>query len=164
MISLGSNKGDRKEYLRNALQMLSQDPCSVLKKTSSLYETEPVGKRDQPYFLNATAAFSTENNAADYFNLLRRIENRLGRERGEKWGPRTIDLDVLLCGDMVLSTTDLRIPHPELLNRKFVIIPLLEIDPEAVHPISGKKIADRLQDPEIAEQKVEKVSKADWYA
>jgi 2-amino-4-hydroxy-6-hydroxymethyldihydropteridine diphosphokinase len=139
-IGLGSNLGERESMIRLALEDLSRLPQTRLARASSLYDTEPVGEVDQPNFLNAVAQIETELSARQLLWNLHLIEKRLGRVRTQRWGPRTIDLDLLLYGGEVIEEPDLRVPHPELALRSFVLVPLVELDPLLVHPVTGETL------------------------
>jgi len=139
-IGLGSNLGEREAMIRLALEDLSRLPDTRLQRASSLYDTEPVGEVDQPNFLNAVAQLDTGLSARQLLWNLHLIEKRLGRVRTQRWGPRTIDLDLLLYGDEVIEESDLRVPHAELAVRSFVLVPLVELDPLLVHPVSGETL------------------------
>jgi len=143
-IGLGSNLGERESMIRLALDDLARLPSTVLVRASSLYDTEPVGEVDQPNFLNAVAQVDTGLTARQLLWNLQLIEKRLGRVRTQRWGPRTIDLDLLLYGNLVLEEPELRIPHPELIRRSFVLVPLVELDPLLVHPVSGETLLNHL--------------------
>jgi 2-amino-4-hydroxy-6-hydroxymethyldihydropteridine diphosphokinase len=132
-VGLGSNLGDREGTIRAAVAEL---PGVVA--VSALRETDPVGITDQPRFLNGVAALETGLTARELLDLLLAVERRLGRERGKRWGPRTIDLDLLLYGDEVIDETGLRIPHPRLHERRFVLEPLAELSPALVVPGRGR--------------------------
>jgi 2-amino-4-hydroxy-6-hydroxymethyldihydropteridine diphosphokinase len=136
-VGLGSNLGDREDYLRRALDRLGAA------RVSSIRETEPVGVTDQPNFLNAVAEVETDLTARELLQLLLEIERELGRDRsrGQRWGPRTIDLDLLLYGDDVIAEPGLTVPHPRLAERSFVLEPLHELDPELVLP-DGRRVVD----------------------
>lgn len=142
-IGLGSNLGDRAAMLRAATLELAQ--AVTVAVVSSVYETAPWGKRDQPSFLNACAAVDTTLAPRDLLALLLRIEAGLGRRRGEPWGPRTIDLDLLLFGDEVISSRDLLVPHPRLTERAFVLVPLAEIAPGATIPPARTTVREALE-------------------
>ncbi|EFR45384.1 2-amino-4-hydroxy-6-hydroxymethyldihydropteridine diphosphokinase [Streptococcus pseudoporcinus] len=129
-LSLGSNMGDRKSYLKEAIHQLEQLPHTHLDKVSAIYETVAWGKTDQDNFLNLAACFETELEPITFLNHIHIIEKNLGRVRHEKWGPRTIDIDILLFGQVICKTQDLTIPHPFMTQRAFVLIPLLEINPD----------------------------------
>lgn len=146
-IALGSNMGDRLNYLEKVLSCFESYPQLKMRKASSIYETAPWGKTDQPPFLNCVLEIDTSFTPQMLLETLREIERQLGRERKEKWGPRTIDLDILLYGDEIINTPDLTIPHPRMSQRAFVMIPLIEIAPELIHPVfkkTMKQLADVL--------------------
>ena len=143
-VGLGSNLGEREAMIRLALETLSRLPGTHLVKASSLYDTEPVGEVDQPNFLNAVAQLDTELTARQLLWNLHLIEKRLGRVRTQRWGPRTIDLDLLLYGSLVLDEPELTVPHPELTARSFVLVPLVELDPLLVHPVTGETLLHHL--------------------
>jgi len=131
-IGLGSNLGDRDATIRAAIASL---PGVVA--VSKLRETEPVGVVDQPRFLNGAARLETELSARQLLDALLAVERELGRERRERWGPRTIDLDLLLYGNETLDEPGLTVPHPHLHERRFALEPLAELDPELVIPGRG---------------------------
>jgi 2-amino-4-hydroxy-6-hydroxymethyldihydropteridine diphosphokinase len=139
-IGLGSNLGEREAQIRLALDDLARLPETRLVRASSLYDSEPVGDVDQPNFLNAVAELETELTARQLLWNLQLIERRLGRTRTRRWGPRTIDLDLLLFGPEVVDEPDLQVPHPELARRSFVMVPLVELDPMLVHPVTGETL------------------------
>ncbi|MBA2940966.1 2-amino-4-hydroxy-6-hydroxymethyldihydropteridine diphosphokinase [Paenibacillus sp. CGMCC 1.16610] len=126
-VALGSNINDREQYLQDAITALNQESGIVVTGLSSIYETEPVGYVDQSAFLNMVVQIQTVIPAEDLLFKLLAIENRLGRKRDVRWGPRTIDLDLLLYGDEQLTTPDLIIPHPRMHERAFVLVPLSEV-------------------------------------
>jgi 2-amino-4-hydroxy-6-hydroxymethyldihydropteridine diphosphokinase len=144
-IGLGSNLGDREAMIRIALDDLARLPGTRVLRASSLYDTEPVGDEEQPQFLNAVAEIDTELTARQLLWNLLLIEKRLGRVRTHRFGPRTIDLDLLMYGHLVVDEPDLQVPHPEMTNRSFVLVPLLEIDPLATHPVTGEPFIEHLQ-------------------
>lgn len=143
-IGLGSNLGERESMIRQALESLSLLPETDLLRASSLYDTEPVGDVDQPNFLNAVAEVETDLSAAQLLWNLQLIEKRLGRERTRRWGPRVIDLDLLLYGQETIEEDTLRVPHPELTRRAFVLVPLVELEPLLVHPGTGETMLAHL--------------------
>lgn len=133
-LSLGANLGDCAHTLARALELLAAAPGLTLRAVSSVYATAPVGVTDQPAFLNLVARFECWLSARGLLAVTREIEGRLGRARGRRWGPRTIDIDLLLLGDERVDEPDLTIPHPELTRRQFVLVPLAEIAPGLVLP------------------------------
>lgn len=143
-IGLGSNLGERENMIRMALDDLARLPETTLVRASSLYDTEPVGETEQPNFLNAVAQIDTALTARQLLWNLMLIEKRLGRVRTKKWGPRTVDLDLLLYGDLIVEEEDLQVPHPELTRRSFVLVPLVELDPGLVHPGTGETMLQHL--------------------
>jgi 2-amino-4-hydroxy-6-hydroxymethyldihydropteridine diphosphokinase len=128
-ISLGSNMGDRYQYLRQAIDLLSSDSKIELVNASSVYETDPVGYEEQDLFLNMVIELRTDLLSEELLAVCNRIEQRLGRKREIKWGPRTIDLDILLYNQENIETEKLVVPHPRMRERAFVMVPLLEICP-----------------------------------
>ena len=148
-IGIGSNRGNPVRACREAVRHLSEKPEVRLLRCSSLYRTEPVGPQDQPWFINAVAEIRTSLPPRRLFETVKEIERRMGRTEGQKWGPRVIDLDILLYGQEVVSEGDLIIPHPEMHRRRFVLAPLCELASYAVHPAFGVSIRglmDRLAD------------------
>ena len=144
-IGLGSNLGDREANIRQALQQLEQLPETTIVRGSSLYDTEPVGVPDQPNFLNGVVQIETHLAPRQLLWNLMLIERRLGRVRTQQWGPRVIDLDLLLYGDEVVDEDDLQVPHPLMTQRSFVMVPLVEIEPLLVHPVTNQTMLSILQ-------------------
>jgi 2-amino-4-hydroxy-6-hydroxymethyldihydropteridine diphosphokinase len=137
-VGLGANLGRREETIRRALELLEQAPGVDVVEVSELRETEPVGVVDQPFFLNGAAALETSLPARELLDLLLEIERTLGRVRAERWGPRLIDLDLLLYGAETIDEPGLRVPHPRLHERRFALEPLAELDPEVAIPGYGR--------------------------
>src|SRR5437667_1821982 len=132
-LSLGSNIGDRAKNLDAAIAALAGVGVRVT-KVSSFYETEPVDLREQPWFLNCVIEGETEVRATQLLKKLREIESRMGSKKLVAKGPRAIDLDILLYGQETIDTPELQVPHPRMHLRRFVLVPLAEIAPDAVHP------------------------------
>jgi len=143
-ISLGSNMGDKEENIKKALVELGQTEGIRVARVSSLYATEPVGYMDQDWFLNAVAAVVTDLSDEELLGRMLGIEDQLGRVRTIKWGPRTVDLDLLLYGTEVKETERLSLPHPRMYERAFVMVPLAEIAPNLMHP-AGRTTSELLE-------------------
>jgi 2-amino-4-hydroxy-6-hydroxymethyldihydropteridine diphosphokinase len=138
-VGLGANLGERERTIGRALGLLEAQPDVEVVAVSTLRETEPVGYVDQPRFLNGAAAFETNATPRDVLERLLGVERALGRTRdGLRWGPRIIDLDLLLYGEEVVDEPGLRVPHPRLAERRFVLEPLAELDPGLVVPGAGR--------------------------
>ena len=144
-IGLGSNAGDRVAMVTKALACLASQPDMVLGEISGLYVTPAWGYTDQPDFVNAVCRLDTHLEPDDLLVRLKAIETCLGRRERFRWGPREIDLDLLFYGDKVLDKAGLRVPHPMLHRRAFVLIPLAEIAPHLIHPETGYKISEHLE-------------------
>lgn len=140
-LALGANLGNRAHTLARAVELLDATPGLTLRAVSSVYETAPVGVTDQPAFLNLVAYFECRLSARELLAIAQEIERRLGRVRGPRWGPRTIDIDLLLLGDERVDEPGLTIPHPELTRRQFVLVPLAEIAPTLMLP-GGRTAAE----------------------
>ncbi|MFN4216773.1 MAG: 2-amino-4-hydroxy-6-hydroxymethyldihydropteridine diphosphokinase [Brevinematales bacterium] len=143
-IGIGSNLEDRKKHIRKALEYLSMLGKNLY--FSHVYRTKPYGVINQPDFINMVVRMETNLSPEELLVHLLQIEKQLGRVRTEKWGPRTIDLDILFYDQVVIHTPHLLIPHPDLQNRLFVLRPLMDIDPSFVHPKLGKTIAELWQE------------------
>ena len=139
-LGLGSNLGDRLENLRRAVALLGERGVRVL-RSSRVYETDPVGGPPQPDYLNAVVEVEASGTAAELLSAGLEVEEAMGRERRERWGPRVIDLDVLTFGDQTIDEPGLRVPHPRMHERAFVMMPLLELDPDPLLP-GGRHAAD----------------------
>jgi 2-amino-4-hydroxy-6-hydroxymethyldihydropteridine diphosphokinase len=133
-LGIGSNLGDRLGHLQAGVSSLADEQGVEVVAVSSVYRTEPVGGPGQPEFLNAVVAVETTLSPRELLDLAQRIEGERDRMREERWGPRTLDLDILLFGDTRLHEADLEIPHPRLADRRFALEPLLEVDPGAALP------------------------------
>jgi 2-amino-4-hydroxy-6-hydroxymethyldihydropteridine diphosphokinase len=144
-VGLGANLGDREGTIRRAVECLAAEPEIDVLAVSSLRETDPVGYLDQPRFLNGAVALETELGPRQLLERLLRIERELGRERGEgpRFGPRPIDLDLLLYGEEVVEELGLSVPHPRLAERRFVLEPLHELDPNLTLP-DGRRVRELL--------------------
>jgi 2-amino-4-hydroxy-6-hydroxymethyldihydropteridine diphosphokinase len=148
-IGLGSNLGDRAYYLHQALVEIANSQQIIIKKYSSVYETEPVGKKEQPQFFNMVAELESTLLPQDLMQRLKEIENTLGRTHTEHWGPREIDLDILYYGGEVFNDEKLQLPHPEIVNRRFVLVPMNELAGEFLDPmqrLSMKELLRRCSD------------------
>ena len=143
-IALGSNLGDSLTILKDALEILAERPSITLKKYSSWYQTVPVGP-PQPDYLNGCALLEVQLTPQELLEALLGIEAKFGRVRKERNSPRTLDLDLLLFDDLILDTPNLQVPHPRMHERAFVLVPLAEIAPNWVEPVSGKAIAQLVQ-------------------
>lgn len=139
-IGFGSNIGDRFAHIDQALHLLLEADGVTPIQISSLYESEPVGYKNQDWFLNGVLAIETHVLPHPLLDLLKTIEKRIGREQRSRWGPREIDLDLLIFGNQCVDTPDLTVPHLEMHHRRFVLVPFVEIAPDVVHPILGKKV------------------------
>jgi len=143
-LSLGSNIGDREDHLNRAITDLSS--LGTVKNISSFYETDPVEFVEQPVFLNCAVALQTDLSPMELIRQILNIERSLGRQRIQKKGPRSIDIDILLFGDRVINSADLTIPHPAMAQRRFVLLPLTEIAPDACHPVLNKSVRELLEE------------------
>jgi 2-amino-4-hydroxy-6-hydroxymethyldihydropteridine diphosphokinase len=133
ILHLGSNVGDRYSHLAKARELLAE--LGTLVQVSSIYETEPWGNKDQPWFLNQAVELLTDLAPDALLHSINEIELLVGRERKEKWGPRALDIDIIFFGDLCVKSETLTVPHPSAHERAFVLIPLLDICPERIHPM-----------------------------
>lgn len=146
-LSVGSNLGDRAEYIRQAIEYVGASDKIQLKSVSSLYETPPWGNINQPSFLNGAFSLVSTISPQELLGLCQSVEQSLGRVRHEHWGPRTIDIDLLYIDGMRLNTPELVLPHPYMLERAFVLVPLVEIAPDLlIDGLSVKQHLNKLSD------------------
>ncbi len=143
-IGIGSNLGDRLGNCRRAIEAISSDERNQIMRCSPFYHTEPVGEKEQNWFFNGALAVETSLGPRKLLDFLLAVEERMGRVRGERWGPRVIDLDILFYGQEVIQEPGLQIPHPRLHIRRFVLAPLQDIAPHFRHPLLGKTISQIL--------------------
>ncbi|OGC07735.1 2-amino-4-hydroxy-6-hydroxymethyldihydropteridine diphosphokinase [candidate division WOR-1 bacterium RIFOXYA2_FULL_36_21] len=148
-LSLGSNVGDREEYIEQAVFLIRKIKGIEVLRRSSNYETDPEGKEDQQSFLNCVIEIKTILSAHKLLEEFQNIEQTLGREREVEWGPRTIDIDILIYGDSVISDDKLQIPHPLMHERLFVLQPLKELSPQLMHPVLEKSISTLYEERKI---------------
>ncbi len=145
-LGLGSNVGEKVENIRRVIDFFCNDNRFVNLKLSSLYETVPYGEIEQENFINGVIYFRTKITLEILFDITKSLEKKIGRIKRKTWGPREIDIDILLFGDLIIKNERISIPHKDLLNRDFVIVPLLEINDELIHPIEKKKIKSFLSE------------------
>lgn len=142
-LALGSNVGDRENLISKAAQIISEDADCKLIRTSSLYETIPYGVIDQENFYNAAVEIGTKLNIEELYFFVKSIENKVGRTKdGLRWGPREIDVDIIFYNNLIYNSDKITVPHKECLVRDFVLVPLIEIAPEFVHPVLKQKLSD----------------------
>lgn len=152
LVSLGSNLGERLGFLQMAVDALGNAGSFRVKAVSPVYETEPVGKKDQPQFLNAAMELESLLSPDSILVALKQIERRVGRTPSQKWGPREIDLDLIYIGDLVVTSPLLTLPHPEVVGRRFVLTPLADIAPGFVDPVQKRTLRDLLAGcPDVCE-------------
>ncbi|WP_222832000.1 2-amino-4-hydroxy-6-hydroxymethyldihydropteridine diphosphokinase [Desulfarculus baarsii] len=164
-VGLGANIGDPLAQLVAGVAAMRELPGVTSLMVSPVYRTAPVGRTDQPPFVNAVARLRYHGSARALLAGLLAVEKACGRVRAERWGPRTLDLDLLLFGDEVIDQPELRVPHPEMTRRVFVLAPLAQLAPELIIPLTGRTASQLLAalDPrELAAQKAEKVEAAGW--
>jgi 2-amino-4-hydroxy-6-hydroxymethyldihydropteridine diphosphokinase len=142
-LSLGSNLGDREDAIREAIRRL--EALGRVVSVSSFYETEPVELTEQPWFLNCAVALETDQTPEQVMSEILKIEEQMGRQRVQRKGPRSIDLDILFWGNLVIESPNLTIPHPAMHERRFVLEPLAEIAAEARHPVLRKTVRELLE-------------------
>jgi 2-amino-4-hydroxy-6-hydroxymethyldihydropteridine diphosphokinase len=148
-LGLGANLGDRLSALQHAIDLLAAEPGISVRRTSRVWETDPVGGPQQPDFLNVVAEIETTLEPLDLLRVVNRVEAALGRTRDVRWGPRTIDIDILLIDDLTIDDDRLTVPHPRMHQRAFVVMPLLELLPDPVLPDDTHLLDIRLPDQEV---------------
>lgn len=148
-LGLGSNVGDREEFIEQAYFLIGKIKGVEVMRRSSNYETQPEGDSDQPAFINAVLEIKTELPPKKLMSEFQQIETALGRERETEWGPRTIDIDLLFYDNLILSEDNLQIPHPLVHERLFILEPLKEIAPGFIHPVIEKSIEDLLEERKV---------------
>ena len=148
-LGLGSNVGDRLGNLARAVALLDEEPGVVVRRTSRVWETDPVGGPPQPDFLNAVIEVETDRSPRDLLAACHVVESALGRVRETRWGPRTIDLDILLFDDRAVDEIDLTIPHPRMTQRAFVLLPLLDLEPDVRFP-GGRRLSELRLSPDAS--------------
>ncbi len=155
-LGIGSNLGNKLRNCKVAIELLSR--TGKVKSISSPYITSPYGFEKQPWFVNCACLIDTDLMPKELLIRCLEIESGMGRVRSMKWGPRIIDIDILLYEDFIIDQPDIKIPHPGLSERLFFIIPLLEIDSNLIHPPSGKKLKDILKEGYFKNQKIRRIS------
>ncbi len=143
-IGIGSNLGDKLKHCEKAISEILKIDCHKLLAKSSLFKTQPIGYTYQDWFVNRVIKIETDLEAPELFRTLKAIESRLGRTKTFRWGPQTIDLDILFFDEVEIHTEELQIPHPLIQDRQFVLIPLTEIDRNFIHPVLKKTIQELL--------------------
>lgn len=149
-LSVGSNSGDRSAALGAVIEALDQHEQIVVEAVSHQYETEPWGEPEQPEFLNTAVEIETDLDPLEFLNIAKGVELDLGRVPGERWGPRVVDIDIILWGGTVLDTSELTVPHQAFRRRAFVLAPLAEIAGDTVDPVTGKSVSELAASPEAA--------------
>jgi 2-amino-4-hydroxy-6-hydroxymethyldihydropteridine diphosphokinase len=158
VLGLGGNIGDTRSLMAAAIERLAKNPEIELQSVSALYHTPPWGKTDQPPFLNAAVKIETTLSPTALLKRALGVERELGRERGERWGPRTIDIDILLYGTDLVDQPGLRIPHPRLKERAFALAPLVDVVPDA--EVSGRRASEWLAESDRAG--MERLAEPGW--
>ena len=153
-LSIGSNKGDKVNYIHQATSLIANSENIKLVRASTLYESEPWGEKNQNWFVNAALEVKTTLSAQDFLKKMQEIETKLGRTRNEntpKWSEREIDIDIIFWGNEIINDENLKVPHPYAHKRAFVLVPLLELIPDYIHPVIKKNLLDihaELAEPE----------------
>ena len=141
-LGLGSNQGERIDFLRKAIHQIDNDEYCSVEKISSIYETKPYGVKEQDNFFNVVIKINSSYSLSELFQRLKLMEKEIGKMKLFRWGPREIDIDILFFDDLVYSDDKIIIPHKDFLNREFVLKPMQEISPEFIHPVVKKKIGE----------------------
>jgi 2-amino-4-hydroxy-6-hydroxymethyldihydropteridine diphosphokinase len=144
-LGLGTNESNRLANLHRAIELIIADKKNRVTATSSIYETEPIGYLQQAWFLNAVVEMKSSYHPFELLRFVKKTEECMGREHNFRWGPRLIDIDILLIGQLAIDDPVLTIPHPEMHRRKFVLLPLQEISPHLPHPILKQTITQLLE-------------------
>ena len=153
-LSIGSNKGDKVNFIHQAASLIANSENIKLVRASTLYESEPWGEKNQPWFVNAALEVKTTLSSQEFLKKMQEIETKLGRVHNEntpKWGPREIDIDIIFWGNEIINEENLKVPHPYAHKRSFVLVPLLELIPDFEHPVLKKtllEIHSELNEPE----------------
>ena len=145
-LGLGSNKGERISYIEKAIEEISGLPETKIFVRSGIYETEPWGNIEQEDYLNSVIGIQTQLNAEDLLKELKSIEKHIGRKENKKWSEREIDIDLLFYGDEIIDKDHMKVPHGQIENRRFVLVPMNEIAPGFMHPVFKKSISQLLED------------------
>ncbi|NUN69658.1 MAG: 2-amino-4-hydroxy-6-hydroxymethyldihydropteridine diphosphokinase [Bacteroidetes bacterium] len=145
-LGLGSNVGNKVEFLAAAVRGIADMPATVVDAVSNVYVTEPVGNVPQDDFLNCAVSVRTDLGITEFHAAMKQLERAIGRSESERWGPREIDIDLLFFDAVVMNTDAIRLPHAELVNRRFVLQPLSEIAPMMVHPVVSKSVLELLNE------------------
>ncbi len=140
-VALGSNLSNPNRNCQQAIELLHDDDCQIT-ACSSFYRTEPVGYTGQPHFINAVVTLEVHLSPHKLFGRLKAIESSLGKDIKKRWGPRTIDLDLLLYDNLIIDEGDLQVPHPRMHTRSFVMLPMVELAPELIHPVLGRSMQE----------------------
>ncbi len=144
-LNLGSNLGDRLQNLKMAIKKIEESDFISIQKISPVYETDPVGYEDQPRFLNLVVLAETALKPLLLLDCLLDIEKKMGRKKEKKWRPRNIDMDILLYDDLIVNSDRLILPHPQMHQRRFVLVPLTQVNPNLLHPLLKKNVEELLQ-------------------
>ena len=144
-IAIGTNLGDKEENIRQSIKKMEQNNIHIIKK-SNVYKTMPYGYKNQPVFLNCVVQAETMLSPEELLYVLLSIEKQMGRKRKIHWGPRIIDLDIIFYDNLIINSSNLKIPHPDMQNREFVLKPLCDIAPNFVHPVLHKTVKELLKE------------------